>query len=73
MKASDQVYPPGILMKDLPVSGIKARDFIAIEAMKSMLQGIYSSPVPLDMASNIPGLVSQRAFAIANRMIAVSE
>ncbi len=73
MKASDQIYPPDILMKGLPASGIKARDFIAIEAMKSMLQGIYSSPVPLDMASNIPGQVSQRAFAIANRMIAVSE
>ena len=72
MKATDQIYPPGILIKDVPATGIKARDFIAIEAMKSMLQGMHSKPVDLSMLEKIPNTISVRAYAIADGMILAS-
>jgi len=74
MKPNDQIYPPGVLIKDQPTSGIKARDFIAIEAMKSMLSGIYSDTIlpSASQAAETTSRISLRAYLIADKMIEMS-
>jgi len=73
MKATDQIYPPGVLIKDVSVTGIKARDFIAIEAMKVMLEAIYKKPVSMNEIEKIPPSISAQAYRMADAMITASE